>query len=212
MVYEFGDFLFDSDTQQVYREGEEVHIEPKAMKLLEILISRQPNVVRHQELYDAIWPDVVVLEANLGNLVSDLRAALGDHDHKLIRTVRGCGYAFVGDVRNVRAEQDVRQVALQPHGGRRIVLEVKKDVIGQGTDVDVRIEDTEISRLHVRVVVEPDHATIEDLSSEKGTSVNGNRIEGRIPIDDGDEIRIGPIELKVNVVVDKERPKTSPQD
>jgi len=209
MTYAFEDFTFDVDKQQLHREGDEVHIEPKAMQLLEILISRRPNVVKHEELYDAIWPDVAVLEANLGNLVSDLRAALGDHDRKLIRTAHGRGYAFSGDVGNVSTESDAARVVLLHQGRRRLVFRMGENIIGRGADADIRIDDTEISRHHASVVVEADRTTIEDLGSKNGTRVNGERIEGRVPVGDGDEIRLGPIALRVSVVIDTGRTKTS---
>jgi Tol biopolymer transport system component len=48
------------------------------------------------DLQARIWPDTFVQEANLGVLVSELRAALQDtgRQHRYIRTVHGFGYAF----------------------------------------------------------------------------------------------------------------------
>jgi len=208
MAYAFGEFAFDVEKQQLYRQGEEIHLEPKAMQLLEILIARRPNVVKHQDLYDAIWPDVVVLEANLGNLVSDLRNALDDRDRKLIRTAHGRGYSFRGEVLETDADSPSRQIVLR-YGRRRFDLEPGENIIGRGPDTGVRINDTEISRRHARIVLEPDRATIEDLGSKNGTIVNGTTIEGRIPIDDGDEILLGTITLTVTVVLATGSTKTA---
>ena len=62
MRYEFGEFVLDPDRQELSRGGTPVHLTPKTMQLLEILVEHRPNVVSHQQLYDALWPDVVVLD------------------------------------------------------------------------------------------------------------------------------------------------------
>ena len=55
-----------------------VHLSPKSFDLLQILIERRPALVTKTELQDRLWPDTVVLEANLGNAVAEIRKALGD--------------------------------------------------------------------------------------------------------------------------------------
>lgn len=74
----FGPFLFDSQTRELIHEAERIHLTAKAMRLLELLLSRRPEVVSRQQLYDHLWPDVAVSEANLKNLVAEIRRALGE--------------------------------------------------------------------------------------------------------------------------------------
>ena len=47
-----------------------------------------------------LWPDTFVAEANLSNLVAEIRDALGDRARSplFVRTVHGFGYAFCGSV------------------------------------------------------------------------------------------------------------------
>jgi len=73
MRFEFGEFCYDTRQLQLFRREEPVHLTPKAMALLDLLLERRPAVVRHDQLFDALWPDVVVHHANLKNLVADLR-------------------------------------------------------------------------------------------------------------------------------------------
>ncbi|RBY92302.1 DUF2662 domain-containing protein [Blastococcus sp. TBT05-19] len=74
--------------------------------------------------------------------------------------------------------------------GTRHELTTGRNVIGRGTEADIRLPDTGVSRKHVDVVLEGGVATAEDLGSTNGTLVNGRRIT-RHPLSDGDVIRIG---------------------
>jgi hypothetical protein len=74
--------------------------------------------------------------------------------------------------------------------GTRHELTTGRNVIGRGTDADIRLPDTGVSRKHVDVVLEGGVATAEDLGSTNGTLVNGRRVS-RQALADGDVIRIG---------------------
>ncbi|MGY2083531.1 FhaA domain-containing protein [Blastococcus sp. SYSU DS0539] len=74
--------------------------------------------------------------------------------------------------------------------GTRHELSTGRNVIGRGTEADIRLPDTGVSRKHVDVVLDGDVAVVEDLGSTNGTLVNGRRIT-RQPLSDGDVIRIG---------------------
>jgi hypothetical protein len=74
--------------------------------------------------------------------------------------------------------------------GTRHELTTGRNVIGRGTDADIRLPDTGVSRKHVDIVLDSGTAIAEDLGSTNGTLVNGRRIT-RQPLSDGDVIRIG---------------------
>ena len=74
--------------------------------------------------------------------------------------------------------------------GTKHVLTAGRNVIGRGTEADIRLPDTGVSRKHVDVVLDGGTATAEDLGSTNGTLVNGRRIT-RQALSDGDVIRIG---------------------
>ncbi len=74
--------------------------------------------------------------------------------------------------------------------GTRHELSTGRNVIGRGTEADIRLPDTGVSRKHVDVVLDGGVATVEDLGSTNGTLVNGRRVS-RQPLSDGDVIRIG---------------------
>ncbi len=74
--------------------------------------------------------------------------------------------------------------------GTRHELSAGRNVIGRGTEADIRLPDTGVSRKHVDVVLDSDVAIVEDLGSTNGTLVNGRRV-ARQELSDGDVIRIG---------------------
>ena len=64
--------------------------------------------------------------------------------------------------------------------------------LGRSDDADVVLDDPGVSRNHARVSDDPTAgAVVEDLGSSNGTFVNGERIEGRHTLAEGDEIQVG---------------------
>ncbi|MBI4616321.1 MAG: protein kinase [Planctomycetes bacterium] len=74
--------------------------------------------------------------------------------------------------------------------GRTFAIE-SQAVIGRDPKTDLPISDEKASRQHARVVREGDGFFLEDLDSKNGTSLNGRKVQGRVPIVPGDHIRIG---------------------
>ena len=64
-------------------------------------------------------------------------------------------------------------------------------VLGRSEEAQVRLDAPGVSRLHARIVVTDDGATIEDLASKNGTFVGERRLEGPTALHDGDRIRLG---------------------
>ena len=74
--------------------------------------------------------------------------------------------------------------------GTKHVLEPGSNVLGRGTEADIRVPDTGVSRKHADVQLHGSTVTVEDLGSTNGTLVNGRRI-ARQDLADGDVVRIG---------------------
>jgi Tol biopolymer transport system component/DNA-binding winged helix-turn-helix (wHTH) protein len=99
----FGPFTLDLESRQLTSGGEDVHLEPKAFELLSALVLARPKALSKADLQERLWPGTFVAEANLSNLVAEIRAALGDPARapKYVRTAHGFGYAFCGDAEQV---------------------------------------------------------------------------------------------------------------
>ena len=160
----FAEFELDAGTRQLLRRGAPVEISPKALQLLQTLIAASPSVVTKEQIVDTLWPDVVVEEANVRNLIAEVRAALGDEP--LIRTVHRVGYAFTGSKRE-------RRIARLVDGLETHYLCDGANVIGRDPSCEVQLVTTGVSRRHARITIEPDRVTLEDLESKNGTWCNG---------------------------------------
>ena len=203
MRIRFAEFALDSDTRQLFREDEDVHISPKAFELLCMLLARRPGVVTKQELFGHIWPNTFVAEANLNVLVGELRRALDDEARapRFIRTAHGVGYAFCGDAADVPTADASRSAP-----GTRFWLETKDrtyslDVgdhtIGRDPRCDVWLNDASVSRRHARIQIAggAGTATLDDLESTNGTFVGRRRITQPTALADGTRIKVGSVEL-----------------
>jgi len=124
MALQFGDFTLDEATRGLRRGAEVVHISPKAFQLLALLIAQRPKAISKSELQQKLWPSSFVVEANLGNLVAEARAALDDDPKspQFIRTVYGFGYSFCGEAREIETASlpaGVEEVHARPVNRRR---------------------------------------------------------------------------------------------
>jgi DNA-binding winged helix-turn-helix (wHTH) protein/tetratricopeptide (TPR) repeat protein len=99
----FGDVALDADAMELERGGQRVAIEPQVMDVLDYLVRHRDRVVPKTELLDEIWGDRFVSESALSSRIKSARRAIGDNgrDQRLIRTVHGRGFRFVGDVLEV---------------------------------------------------------------------------------------------------------------
>jgi DNA-binding winged helix-turn-helix (wHTH) protein/TolB-like protein len=102
-LYEFDKFRLDVAERLLLREGERVALSEKAFDTLCALIRRGNRLVRKDELLNEVWTDAIVEENNLDKNVSLLRQVLGERDGKgkFIETVRGHGFRFVPEIRQV---------------------------------------------------------------------------------------------------------------
>lgn len=203
MRLDFADCAFDPGTRQVFRGGRLVPISPKAFQLLEVLIEKRPDAVSKEDLHQLLWPDTFVSDANLPNLVAELRTGLGDdaRGSRIIRTVQRFGYAFVAATkpqgsRGPRKSSVYRLI----WGDREIALADGENLFGRDEEAVVWIDDTLVSRRHARIVIDPSGARLEDLGSRNGTFLRGKRIEAPVELADEDLVTIGPASMIFRVL------------
>jgi DNA-binding winged helix-turn-helix (wHTH) protein len=194
----FSPFTLDSDTKQLTRDGRVIHLTPKAFELLETLALERPKVLSKIVLQERLWPDTFVAEANLSNLVAEVREALDDRARapRFIRTAHGFGYAFCGTATTSGRPgepTDGRPLCWLEWGQQRFPLFVGEHVIGRDPDLEVTLDATTVSRRHARLVVTPERAMLEDCGSKNGTFRGGERVTSPVQLADGDTIHIGSL-------------------
>jgi DNA-binding winged helix-turn-helix (wHTH) protein len=204
----FGEFVLDTDSRQLLRQGAEVHLQPKTFELLALLVGARPKALGKRAIRGQLWADVVVGDASLTVAVAELRAALGDDakEPRYVRTVYGFGYAFAGEAEEVSPE--ARPGGTGPATAARVLWEKRvipllpgDNVLGRGEDVEVRIDAPGVSRHHARIRNDGGEPTIEDLGSKNGTFVGDEAapIVGPVPLSDGRRFRLGRVLLVFRV-------------
>jgi DNA-binding winged helix-turn-helix (wHTH) protein/serine/threonine protein kinase len=76
--WRFGDGEFDEFSRELRVKGKTVELESKPLDVLHCLLLHAGEVVTKEELIEAVWPGVSVVEGSLATAVSKLRKALGD--------------------------------------------------------------------------------------------------------------------------------------
>ncbi len=84
-------------------------------------------------------------------------------------------------------------------------------VMGRNPDVDLELDDDQISRTHASVQLTPEGLLLEDLNSSNGTYVNGVAIQ-RCLVKSADEVSIGSFVLKFKVLSRNKREAPSRTD
>ncbi|MEV4714081.1 alpha/beta fold hydrolase [Micromonospora sp. NPDC049374] len=96
-VFRFESFDLDVIRGRLSRNGQPIHVEPRAFALLCHLVQNRDRVVTKAELLDAVWRGRFVTEAALTTALRTARRAVGDDGsrQRLIRTLQRRGYQFV---------------------------------------------------------------------------------------------------------------------
>jgi pimeloyl-ACP methyl ester carboxylesterase/DNA-binding winged helix-turn-helix (wHTH) protein len=112
-VYVFDGCYLDPTRVELRRDGEPVHVEPQVFDVLAFLLAHRDRVVTKSELLDHVWGSRFVSDSTLTSRVKAARRAIGDDgvSQRLITTVHGVGYRFVGEVAEPAAERTVEEPA-----------------------------------------------------------------------------------------------------
>jgi TolB-like protein len=141
-VYEFAGFRLQAAQRRLTArsDGRPIELSPKALDTLHFLVRHPGELLDKSTLMAAVWPNVVVEENNLNQVISALRRALGDGSggQRFIVTVPGRGYQFVASVREMRDEPPAAQttpptrksIAVLPFAS--LSSDPEKDYFGDG--------------------------------------------------------------------------------
>jgi DNA-binding response OmpR family regulator len=100
-----GPLELDRQSRRAYVSSKEVNLTPKALGLLEYLMTHPDELVTRDRLLDAVWGwDYPAGTRTVDTRIAELRRVLGDDAlrPRYIETVPGQGYRFVAPVETVR--------------------------------------------------------------------------------------------------------------
>ncbi len=113
-VWRFAQAEFDEARWRLTVAGQVIDLEPRPLEVLRQLLRYAGEVVRKEELVEAVYGHLHVSDGALNQAVSRLRSALGDRDQQIIATVHRLGYRLaVPVVAELAAGVQLAPVSLQ---------------------------------------------------------------------------------------------------
>lgn len=96
LLLQVEDLALDVRRRRAERDGRQIELSPKEFQLLEFLMRNQGRVLTRTQILDHLWGYDFATDSNLVDVyVAYLRRKVDkDQEQKLIRTVRGVGYAL----------------------------------------------------------------------------------------------------------------------
>src|SRR5690606_3586335 len=96
-----GDWRVEPQLNRIVRGEEIVKIDPRNMKVLQLLASQPGLVFSQAEIEKAVWSDVIVTPNSVYQSIAQLRRALADDKRvsRYIETIPRKGYRAVAQIR-----------------------------------------------------------------------------------------------------------------
>lgn len=107
--FEFADFRLYPNERLLINDQGRIALTPRVMDLLIVLVEREGELVRKDELLNLVWSESFVEEGNVSRTISTLRKNLGvqSNGSDFIETVPKIGYRFIAPVGRVRNDRPV---------------------------------------------------------------------------------------------------------
>ncbi len=101
MILAFDTCELDTGLFELRRNGKPCKVEPQVFDMLFFLVRNRDRVVSKEEIVQEIWDGRIVTEATISTCMKGVRQAIGDdgRSQRLIRTVHGRGFRFVGEIK-----------------------------------------------------------------------------------------------------------------
>ncbi len=99
-----GDVAIDLDRACLRRGEREIRLRAKTFQVLIYLQEHHGRLVTKEELFRAVWPDTFVTDDSLTKCIGEIRDALGDRDHRLLKTVARRGFILDAPLATVQRD------------------------------------------------------------------------------------------------------------
>ncbi|MEW8078942.1 MAG: winged helix-turn-helix domain-containing protein [Candidatus Thiodiazotropha endolucinida] len=116
MHFLFDEFELDTERFELSLNGHALNVEPKIFDLLALLVQHPEQLFTREQLIEQVWHGRIVSDTTISTCVKGARKALNDSgsSQTYIRTVRGRGFCFVGNVRRQEEQQTATAVSDKP--------------------------------------------------------------------------------------------------
>jgi hypothetical protein len=92
-----------------------------------------------------------------------------------------------------------RRRAIVVAAGKRLVVPPGGATIGRSRECDIVLDDSNVSRRHAEISPSGQNWLIQDLGSTNGVRVNGRGVDGPHPLESGDRVELGTVDVRFEV-------------
>ena len=118
LAYFFGDFCLDTRRGALCRDRELVPLRPKSYSVLVHLLQHHGELVTRTDLLDTVWHNAAVSDDSITQCIVDIRKAIEDTDHTMLRTIPRRGFVFEAPVEERPSEEHADAPAAPAGRGR----------------------------------------------------------------------------------------------
>jgi DNA-binding winged helix-turn-helix (wHTH) protein/Tol biopolymer transport system component len=138
-LYEFGDYLLDSQKRVLWRSEELIALPPKVFDTLCVLVERRGDVVTKDEIFELVWADTFVEENNLSQNIFTLRRTLDtdENENSIIETIPRKGFRITEKIRIIEKPEGERST-LEKTPAKGIKTNRHQDIV-IATETETRI-------------------------------------------------------------------------
>src|SRR5262249_17650323 len=132
--FAFGLFRFDTRTGQLWRDGTEVKLTPRAGAVLHVLVERAGELVTKQELFDRVWGCMAVGDDALTSCIQELRGVLGDDSKhpRYVETRHRRGYRLMVSATSMVDRPPAAPLAAAPKSLTLVGRAAELEELGRG--------------------------------------------------------------------------------
>jgi DNA-binding winged helix-turn-helix (wHTH) protein/pimeloyl-ACP methyl ester carboxylesterase len=94
----FETYALDLQRCALLRDGAQLQLRPKSFDVLRYLAEHAGSLVSKDELIQAVWPGIFVTDDSVVQCIREIRAAIQDDEHRIIKTVARRGYLFAAEL------------------------------------------------------------------------------------------------------------------
>jgi Protein of unknown function (DUF3662)/FHA domain len=112
------------------------------------------------------------------------------------------------DIDSVNVKGAVAWTPVLDINGKRHPITSSRTIIGRGSDADITVDDSGISRKHVEILWDGKHGQVKDLGSTNGSKLNGVSLV-KAPLEPDSVIEIGRTRIVFRVLAQSAEPDTA---
>lgn len=180
MIYLFDIYELDEQNLTLSRDGLRLPLEPKALRVLLLLVENPGALLKKETILKAVWQTTYVEDSTLSRAVTLIRKQLAEDAKapKFIETVPTLGYRFIAAVRKEERTAPPMTAEAKVATPKAAELKAAEPEAAEPDVATPEVSEPQAAELRVATL---DPSADHSLFSESEPAVKGNAIQNRLP-------------------------------